>query len=71
MRSHFPDGSTVDKQMMIDQHVFQKFCSARSNFGRVHDIDLRRWGMEKSSEVYLISIENQTQTKKYYKLNQY
>lgn len=50
----------VDKQKMIDQHVFQQFSLARSNFGRVHDIDLRRWAMEKGSEVYLISIEEKT-----------
>lgn len=60
MRSYFPGGSMVDKQKMIDQHVFQKFGLARSNFGRVHDIDLRRWAMEKGTEVYLISIEKKT-----------
>lgn len=58
MHTHFfSDGSNIDKQIEIDKHVLEKFGWARSNFGRVHDIDLRRWAMEKSSEVNSCSIE--------------
>lgn len=44
-------GSNWDKQKSVDAYTSERFEWARSNFGVVHEIDIRRWVVEKASEV--------------------
>lgn len=44
-------GSRYDKLKVINDHVRDKFVTVRSNFGIVHDIDLKNWAIEKCQEV--------------------
>lgn len=47
-------GSVRDKQKLVDDFVLMKFNEVRSNYGIVHEVDLRRWAIEKSREVISI-----------------
>lgn len=48
---YWSGGNCRDKQIAIDEHVREQFHNARTNYATVHDVDLRRWAMEKSAEV--------------------
>ena len=41
----------------IDSYVYHQFESARNKLLAVHDIDLRRWGLQKARELILNSFE--------------
>lgn len=41
----------MELQNEVDKYVQHKFDAARKNFGTVHDFNLRKWALEKSSEV--------------------
>lgn len=47
----FEGGALADKYKQINDYVLEKFNSARCQFGTIHEMDLRRWAMEKSDQV--------------------
>ncbi|CAF4196742.1 unnamed protein product, partial [Rotaria magnacalcarata] len=50
-------GTKKQKIDDIDTYVYRQFENARHKFLAVHDIDLRRWGLQKARELNLNSFE--------------
>jgi hypothetical protein len=44
-------GTKIQKYREIDSFVYQSFGKARSEFLFIHDIDLKRWGLQKAREL--------------------
>jgi hypothetical protein len=45
------NGTEVEKFSKIEEYTFQKFLNARNVFVNVHDIDLRRWAIDRASQL--------------------
>ena len=53
-RSHlFNFGSRNEKSDLIKKFVFDKFVMSRNAFLPVHDIDLRKWAIQKANEMHM------------------
>lgn len=58
-KNNFAGGSKRDKWLEIDSYCLQKFYAARHCHQTVHDMDIRKWGRQKSIEVsFFISKNN-------------